>query len=68
MWWGKPPNAKGETVGSYCGYCMKIFAARLRQIGGYTISKYSAELGAREARLKQHASLVTVVIKVGLSR
>ena len=33
MWWGKPPSkTTGETVGTYCGYCTKIFTARMRGI------------------------------------
>lgn len=61
MWWGKPCSPKGETVGAYCGYCVKVFCAKFRLIGSTTISSYGQQLDERKLNL--HISMVKLTVK-----
>lgn len=63
MWWGKPPGQNGETRGSFCGYCMKWYCARVRGIPGMTLTKYANELGMDEQLFKQHTASVECMIQ-----
>eukprot|EP00959_Pyramimonas_sp_CCMP1952_P195865 4094697-Pyramimonas_sp.AAC.2 len=62
MMWGKPAK-DGVTQGVYCFYCVKIFCAKFRQVGSYTIAKYAADLGKSEKRMKMHMAMVDETVK-----
>jgi hypothetical protein len=61
-WWGHPQDKNGKTMGSYCGYCVKIFNARIKH-RKLTMVAWEAELGANEEGLKKHIALVDVCIQ-----
>ena len=62
MWWSKPPNKKGETVGFFCGYCCKVYCSTVRSVGSNTINTYCTELGSDTARLSKHCNMALVLI------
>ena len=61
MKWGRPCNAKGETQGNQCHYCVKVFCARFRCVGQTTIATYAKSLD--DTKLKLHIGLVKKVIQ-----
>ncbi len=61
MAWGKPPNAKGETITQFCYYCVKVYCGLYRDVGNSTITAYHKSLD--EQKLKQHMQLVATCIK-----
>jgi len=61
MMWGKPCNSKGETMGQFCYYCVKVFCALFRSVPGMTLSNYQKSLD--DVKLKLHVNMVNCVVK-----
>ena len=62
MWWGCRPHDDGTTSGNECGFCMRIYFARIKT-RGITLSAYRLELGQSESKLNAHQTLVSITIK-----
>ena len=53
--WGKPPNPEGLTQGCHCGFCVKFWAANVKnsRVPPISISEYEAYLGQDSERLQK---------------
>jgi hypothetical protein len=69
IWWGKPPDARGVTQGSHCGYCLKFFMAQVRPVCNISVKQYEEFIGAEEGRLEMHQAALgqtTILIQMFL--
>jgi hypothetical protein len=61
MWWAKPPNLKGQTVGNYCGYCCKYHSGFIKATMGLSITAYEGYL-AQADRLQKHQRVIAELV------
>ena len=61
-WWGVAPQ-DNKTVGTFCGYCMKVWVARYRKTKGWSLGVLAEKCGVDQNLQSQFLNFLKMLIQ-----